>query len=148
MKLLKYKASNFTTDSAHQLCLDLEASLGVNLMNHDPNNPNEVHGYFNTNSDGDIEVCLYEQEDIEAINAIPVSLTEEIEIERDGKKVKERRTHARRAINVPLVRCALPDAVVVAKCDHEFITKKGWKKHPDMGGKSIKRGDHYGREKA
>ena len=71
MRILKYKANTFNTDEAPVVCAALEAQLGLNLCVHDPNAPNDVHGYLNTSGDGEIEVYLYDAEDCDAIEATP-----------------------------------------------------------------------------
>jgi hypothetical protein len=128
MKILKYKAEQFNANNAHQICLDLETQLGVNLMNHDTNNPNEVQGYINTSGDGDIEVCLYEQEDVDAINARPQTHTEEVIVEKNGKEKKGLRTYQTRS-NVPLKKCGLSDEILIQKCNNYFVDIKGFKHH-------------------
>lgn len=146
MKTLKFKKYQFCTDDARTLCLELEAELGVNLMNKDSNNPNEVQGFMNTSSGGDVEVFLYEKEDIDAINALPETNTEEVEVVKNGKKVKEQRTYKIKE-NVPRKKCNLTDAVISQKCTNFFETAKGFTKHYDMKGKDILKKDIFGREK-
>lgn len=74
MKILRYNLTDFSPDEAHDLCALLEEKLGVNLMNHDANNPNVVHGFFNTSTDADgnaiVEIQLYEQSDLDMIAAV------------------------------------------------------------------------------
>ena len=138
MKVLKYKKEQFNTDDANQVCLDLEAELGISLMNKDPKNPNEVQGYISTSSDGDIEVCLYEQKDIDAIDARPEMYIEDVEVEKDGKKVKEKRTYKIKE-NVPRKKCSLTDEFLIEKCEAYFINGKGFKRHKDMGNEKLKK---------
>jgi hypothetical protein len=71
MKKLIYQAEHFNTDDAHAVMLELETELGINLSVKDAKNPNVVHGYVNTSSDGTIEVCLYEAADVTRIDAMP-----------------------------------------------------------------------------
>ena len=70
MRILKYKADAFNPDDAPALCAALETALGLNLCVHDPNAPNDVHGYLNTSAEG-VEVHLYDAEDAAAIEAMP-----------------------------------------------------------------------------
>ena len=74
MRVLKYRRNDFDTTEAHGLCMELEAVLGVALCVKDAANPNPVDGYFNTSSDGTVEVCLYEAADAAAIEATPQSV--------------------------------------------------------------------------
>ena len=145
MKTLKFKKENHGQDP-HALCLELETELGVNLMNKDPNNPNDVHGYINTGGDGEVEVFLYEKEDIDTINALPDIHTEEIEVEKNGKKVKEIRTYKIKE-NVPRKKCTLTDTVISQKCTNFFEVIKGFKKHDDMQDKNIILKDISGKKK-
>lgn len=71
MRILKYTANQFDTDTAPALCAALEASLGLRLCVTDPLLPNDVHGFVNTSSDGGVEVHLYEPADCDAIEAKP-----------------------------------------------------------------------------
>lgn len=71
MRILKYKADAFDTDEAPTVCTSLETSLGLRLCVTDLSAPNNVHGYLNTGSDGEVEVHLYEQADCDAIEAVP-----------------------------------------------------------------------------
>jgi hypothetical protein len=111
MKILKYKTNLDPTKDAHQLCKDLEISLGVKLMVDDPDNPNEVQGYFNTSSDGAVEVCLYENDDITRINISPEHLK--------SKAFKKK--------NI-LKKTDLSDEEILTRCDNHF-TGKGFTKH-------------------
>ena len=71
MRILHYKAEQFDTTEAATVCGQLEAALGLSLCVHDAAAPNPVHGHLNTDSDGNIEVHLYEPADVAAIEAIP-----------------------------------------------------------------------------
>lgn len=71
MRILKYKAGAFNTDDAASLCMEMETALGLRLCVTNPLLPNDVHGYLNTDSDGNVEVYLYEQADCAAIEAKP-----------------------------------------------------------------------------
>ncbi len=74
MKVLHFKLEEDVTKDAYEHCLDIEAELGINLMKKHANDTNEIHGYINTSSDGTIEVCLYEDEDLEHIAKLPAHL--------------------------------------------------------------------------
>ena len=71
MRILHYKATQFDTAEAATVCDQLEAALGVALCVHDAAAPNAVHGHLNTDSDGNVEVVLYEAADVAAMEAIP-----------------------------------------------------------------------------
>jgi len=115
MRTLKYKAENFNTNDANAICLELEQELGINLSNKNKDNPNIVHGYLNTSSDGDIEVFFYEDNDIATINALPEINTEKIKI---GKQEFER-TYKIKS-DVPRAKCELADNILLSKCDKIF----------------------------
>lgn len=69
MKVIKLrKNDNDPTDDAMQICDLMESKFGVSLYNRSAANPNDVHGYLNTSSDGSVEVYFYEQEDVEEMN--------------------------------------------------------------------------------
>ena len=71
MRILRYKAEQFDTTEAGTVCDQLEAALGLSLCVHDAAAPNAVHGHLNTDSDGNVEVVLYEAADVAAMEAIP-----------------------------------------------------------------------------
>ena len=71
MKIIVVKKDGFDTRDAHAVMLELEAELGVNLHVADPKNPNQVHGFVNTSGDGTVEVHLYEDADVQKIDAAP-----------------------------------------------------------------------------
>lgn len=129
MKLIKYFKSDLSTDDAHQLCLDIEADLGANLHY---DGTNDVHGYMNTGSDGDVEIYLYEPEDIVAIDAHPDQII-------DGK-VKKTKS------DVPRKHCTLTDGQIKTRLDRALKQNKGFIDHPDMNGKAIKRVNAFGFE--
>ena len=146
MKILKFKKEQFDTNDAQKLVLDLEAELGVNLMNHNSKKPNNVHGYVNTSSDGDVEVYLYEQEDINDIVALPDEHEEVIEIEDKDKKKKVKRKYKLKALsNNRYKKCNLTDTIIKTKCDN-FFNGKGFKKHPDMKDKDMIRQNRMGQD--
>jgi hypothetical protein len=157
MKIIKFKKEQFNTDDAHQLCLDVEKELGVSLMNKDPKNPNDVHGYINTSGDGTVEVCLYEQEDVDFIVARPMTNTERVKVgERDvivkGKSQKEdifeERTYNIQALpNEKYKKCEIADNQIKTKLNKVMITDKGFAKHPDMADKDILVKDYLGQDK-
>lgn len=67
MRSLHYTLNQFDTKDAHDLCMELEAALGVNLCVKDAKHPNDVHGCLNTDSDGNVEIFLYDAVDVDAI---------------------------------------------------------------------------------
>lgn len=159
MKIIKFKKEQFNTNDAYQLALDVEAELGVNLMNHDKNNPNDVHGYINTDSNGNVEVFLYEQEDVNFISARQMYNTEKVKIgekelldKKTGKKIKEdvfeERTYSIQALpNERYKKCELSDSQIKNKLEKVMITEKGFEKHPDMKDKDILLKDSIGQDK-
>lgn len=77
--------------NALDLCKELETHLGINLSNKNPDVPNTVHGYVNTDGKNDVEVCLYEDADVLALTNFP----QEILIEDNGKVLSKRLKHAK-----------------------------------------------------
>jgi hypothetical protein len=125
LKTLHYKhATENPTQNAHQHCLDVESSTGLSLMNHDSNNPNEVHGYMNMSSDGTVEIHLYEQADIDAILALPLYIETVVEREVLGVKSREIKRHERRNKDVELRACAYDKAL--EEKVHRAMTDKGF----------------------
>jgi len=68
MKHLSYNADQFNpTKKAGEILVDLELELGVNLCNRSESNPNVVHGFLTTCSNGDVDVYLYEASDLQRL---------------------------------------------------------------------------------
>lgn len=127
MRTIKYKKENFdVTKDAAEILKEIEIELGIKLSNDNPNSPNEVQGYLNTSSEGAVEIYFYEQADIDFIDSLPEFNIEEIEIERNGKMVKEKRKY-RIKENVPRKKCILPDNFLIERCNNYFLNKKGLK---------------------
>ena len=70
MKILELRLNDQDpTDDAQQICDVFELSSGLRFCNRSATEPNDVHGFINTNSEGDVHVYLYETEDIEKLNS-------------------------------------------------------------------------------
>jgi hypothetical protein len=125
MRVLKFRHENgHDTQQAHAMVSDLEQRLGVKLMAHAPGGT--VDGYVNTFSDGTVEVCLYDDEDLVAIAALPA-----------GHK----------AGSVQYRATSKADAVLVAQAATYLKNERGFADHPDMGGASVVRTDFHGKRK-
>ena len=74
MRIIQYGANQFNIEDAMALCIELEASLGVVLHVANPALPSPIQGHFNTDSEGNIEVYLYDAEDCDAIEAMPAEV--------------------------------------------------------------------------
>lgn len=62
MKIIKYQMGNYNVSEAQTLCEQIEAQTGLKL--HADFVGDTVDGFLNTDSDGNIEICLYEAEDL------------------------------------------------------------------------------------
>lgn len=72
MRIYHYKHDNEDpTKIAVDLVGEIETALGLKLQVDNGDEPNDVHGYMNTSGDGDVIVYLYDQPDIDAIQALP-----------------------------------------------------------------------------
>jgi len=111
MQIFKVENKAHKTEDAHALCLELETHLGVNLSNKSQSNPNEVHGFLNTDSLGNIEVHLYEQPDLDLINSLPTNI---------------------RSLNVPRAVHNKNETALFNKLHQKLIIEKGGKLHAEM----------------
>lgn len=62
MKIIKYKLENYKVTEAQTLCEQVETQTGLKL--HACFVGDTVDGFINTDSEGNIEICLYEEEDL------------------------------------------------------------------------------------
>jgi len=88
MHVFKVKIPDYDTNQAHNLAVEIGDHLGVDLCNHDKENPNPVHGYMNTDSEGNVEVYLYEPKEVEIINNLPHTITDATEEEERAVSIK------------------------------------------------------------
>jgi hypothetical protein len=62
MKIIKYQIENYNINEAQTLCEQIETQTGLKL--HAAFEGDTVEGFLNTDSNGNIEICLYEAEDL------------------------------------------------------------------------------------
>lgn len=97
MLSIKYKVEGFDITKATDLCSEVGQSLGINLMKRKANNT--IHGHFQTNSEGEISINIYRDEEIQKFNVPGVNFEN----------------------------CGISDTELINKCN-QFAASRGWTK--------------------